>query len=742
MGGRVAADVAHILAASARWSATHPAIAIASVLAVTLLLGAGMTQAEQGRIQDLFVPDGLPAQATLETIGDIWGQSDASLFLYIVDDPSDPGLLRAVAEDAGRLRAQAVVQDVGGLPVLLESQLGDLGNIPDAQLREAAQGLIKSPAGSALAVDDALLLRISIEPGQDVVATTALLDSIAAQSSADGDLRSAGPLYVERMQQDSGNADVALLMPLSVATIVLVLSLLFRRLRDVLVPMVVSFLALAMAYGTVAWAGLPLAPPSFITMPLLLGLGIDYMLHIIYAYREQPEAWPVPRRFEAAAGHVGAPVFFTALTTLIGFGSFLASNIPQIRVWGLLIGSGALYAFILGFIALPAFYRIGRRRRAKTIALPLGTILEAWSHVVVRQRVPVLIVVAIVTLGLAAAATTLDVEAELAFELDENAPELADLAAVEDRFGGQTTAQILIPADDRQGLERLETALDGIAGLGFIDGPVHRLQQAGDPDGPLVQGLTEGVATAAWWRITVGYAEGDDGAVDAVRDLVAEGPAGAKLTGRDIIDRESRDVVLQSLFMSTGIALVLVLVLLLIVFRDLRASAIAFVPLLITIVWQTGIQALVGIPLNPITGVIIAMTLGIGVDYALHIMAHFRQMRRFGRQEAARRAVASVGRPVLAATLTTVLAFSVLGFSSLLPLQQFGYTAAIVILCAFIVSLTFLPAFASLGATKARSIGQPRVVPSSYQGPRQVLRPRPTEDNAFVPAAPNVGHGR
>ncbi len=716
MAPQVPPAVAKVFAATAHWSASHPVIALGITLLLTAALGAGMSQADTGRVSELFVPDDLEAQKTLGRIDDIWGRSDGSFLLYIVDDPTEPTLLRNIADDVASLRSDPIVLGVGGLPVILEDVLGDLDAASDQQIRAAASQIIDGPGGEDLASDDAILLRLQIQPDLDVGDSTKVLDDIAADSAADADVIAAGPLHLERAQQASGDADVAFLMPLSVGVLILVLSLLFRRVKDVAAPIAVGFLAIAMAYGTVAWVGLPLAPPSFVTMPLLLGLGIDYMLHIIYAFRDQDVAGSIPERFRAAASEVGAPVFFTALTTLIGFGSFLASNIPQIRVWGLLIGSGALYAFLLGFIALPAMYRIGRKAQHKQRSLPLGGITSRWADIVVANRTLVLVAVGAMTLGLGIAATQLDVETELDFELDDSAPEVQDFQAIEDRFGGQITAQVLIPSGDRDDLEALEAALDDVPRVGFVDGPIHRLERAGDPNGELVQTATKGVATDDWWRIIIGYPEGADAVVDDLRAIVADEPD-ALLTGREIVQLESQSKVLDSLFLSTGIALVLVLLLLFIVFRDLRYGALAFTPLVLIVLWQIGLQATLGIPLNAITGVITAMTLGIGVDYSLHIVNHYKEHRHEGREAATRSAIASIGRPVLAASMTTVFAFSVLGFSSLIPLRQFGYTAAIVITCAFIISLTFLPAITSLGspARKAVAAAPPRVVEFEYR---------------------------
>jgi predicted RND superfamily exporter protein len=347
--------------------------------------------------------------------------------------------------------------------------------------------------------------------------------------------------------------------------------------------------------------------------------------------------------------------------------------------------------------------------------------MKKWSRFIIRWRTPVAIIALLVTSLLAVSASQINIESDLEFEIDETLPAVAAFAAIESRFGGQTLAQVLIDADRRADLETIEERLENAGTFQFIDGPIHRLQRQGDASGPLNgPGLAE-VVSVDYWRIMVGYNEGDQRAIDDVQEAI-NGISGARLTGADIVQLESQEKVLDSLFLSTGIALALVLTLLFVVFRQPLIALLAFMPLPMILIWQLGLQQLFQIPLNPITGVISAMTLGIGVDYSLHIVAHYQAHRLEGHRAAARQALASVGRPVLAASITTVAAFSVLGLSSLVPLRQFGYTASIVIFSAFVLSLTFLPAMASFGGpapTHTHAMhGAPIVRERPYVGPR------------------------
>lgn len=697
-------------AAVASWSATHPVFAVAISLVLVFGLAAGMSQAKEGRIGELFVPDDLPALDVQREIEAIWGESEAAFFLYKTTDPTDATLLRAVHADAARAALIDSVQSAQGLPSVIEALRGDFAGLSDAEISKAASDLKGTDAGKAFIVDDALLTRIVFPPAEDIPAMISALDGVAEESSANP--TASGVIYVEQFQSESAGGDVAFLMPLSLVVIIVLLSVLFRRFQDVAIPMITVLLAVMMAYGTVAWAGEALAPPSFIVMPLLLGLGIDYMLHILYAYRERPQSESQAQRFAITGREVGWPVFYTALTTLIGFGSFFVSNIPQIRTWGLLIGSGALYAFILGFLLLPALYRM-RRRKTRNVKLPFKSAMRGVATFVMTHRKKTLAVMLVLTAGLMVSASMVNVEDTIDFPLDEEAPAIKNINEVQDRFGGQVIAAFLVDAGSRSDLQAFEDDLAASQFAGFVDGPIHRLERAGQPNGPLVGPITAGVATDEHWLVTVGYIyEDQEEAIADFESRADASPLAIGVTGQGVMELESNEVFLSSLAKSTMIALVLVIILLMVVFRNPLTAGLAFFPLLLTVGWQLGLQNLVGIPLNPITGVMTAMIIGVGVDYSLHIMAHYVADKKAGMTsiDAASAAMRSVGRPVLAASITTVFAFSVLGFSSLPPLRHFGIVAALAVASAFIISLTILPILASyLPGPRRQSTPRPRV---------------------------------
>ena len=120
---------------------------------------------------------------------------------------------------------------------------------------------------------------------------------------------------------------------------------------------------------------------------------------------------------------------------------------------------------------------------------------------------------------------------------------------------------------------------------------------------------------------------------------------------------------------------------------------VAVVPVLLVLIWTLGTMALLGIPYTLITSIITALSIGIGVDYTIHMIhryqEEFSQVRN--PEKAAVRTLATTGSALLGSALTTALGFGVLVFAPVEGPQQFGLTAAVTIAYSLLVSILVVP---------------------------------------------------
>ena len=130
--------------------------------------------------------------------------------------------------------------------------------------------------------------------------------------------------------------------------------------------------------------------------------------------------------------------------------------------------------------------------------------------------------------------------------------------------------------------------------------------------------------------------------------------------------------------------------------RGAARGFVTWIPLMVVVVWVYGIMGLTGYQLNSQTVTIGALTLGLGVDYAVHITTRLEEevehAPKANPAEWATKSAATTGRAMFGAALTTAGGFSVLNFSSLVPLQLFGQVFVVAIVLALVSSLLLLPA--------------------------------------------------
>ena len=127
-------------------------------------------------------------------------------------------------------------------------------------------------------------------------------------------------------------------------------------------------------------------------------------------------------------------------------------------------------------------------------------------------------------------------------------------------------------------------------------------------------------------------------------------------------------------------------------------------PVLLVLVWILGTMVTIGYTLNVMTILIGALTVGLGVTYAIHISHRFieEMEHHHSLDKAINNTVKNTGSALFGAAMTTVLGFGVLFFAILPPMKQFGTMTALTILYSFLSSVWVLP---SMLVIWARSSG-------------------------------------
>lgn len=169
-------------------------------------------------------------------------------------------------------------------------------------------------------------------------------------------------------------------------------------------------------------------------------------------------------------------------------------------------------------------------------------------------------------------------------------------------------------------------------------------------------------------------------------------------TGQPVENQAVAAQLLDTVSQGLAITLSVVLVILMLVYRRTEGyaslGAVTLLPVGMAVAWILGTMSLLGIPFNVMTALITSFTIGIGVDYAIHLSERYMQeLEAQGEMVGAlETAVLGSGGAMLGSAITDIAGVGVLAFAILEPLQQFGVITALTIAYSFVGAVVVLPA--------------------------------------------------
>jgi predicted RND superfamily exporter protein len=148
--------------------------------------------------------------------------------------------------------------------------------------------------------------------------------------------------------------------------IVLILFGTFRNGLDTLMTLVALGMAIMWSYGIAVLLGLEGSIIATVVPILLVGLGVDYGIHMTMRYREERGKKRTNQKAIAISiGTVGMALLLATITTSIGFMSNTVSSLTVLRDFAIMVTIGIVSSFIIMTTFLPAVRLIVSERRAR-----------------------------------------------------------------------------------------------------------------------------------------------------------------------------------------------------------------------------------------------------------------------------------------------------------------------------------------------------------------------------------------
>lgn len=517
------------------------------------------------------------------------------------------------------------------------------------------------------------------------------IEELTRRFSGPEELRLGGVPMVNVYTSNFMNGDLARLLPLALLALLITLYGAFRWAPGVFIPLAVVMIALVWTLGLMELLGRPVTLVVSAMPVILIAIGVADGVHVVGHYRKRvlltaDKGGAIVDTMDDLA----APIVFTSLTDMAGFGSLAVSSLASIRDFGLFTAFGAFAALVVSLTFVPAALAVLPVPPSTTTATRspdrLASILGRWAEHAARRRGPIVIATVAGVIVASLALPRIRVGSTMLGYFKETSEIYRSSEMINARFGGTEVLNIVVDTGTPEGLKdpatltliaALQDTLEARQLVGYTASladyvkRIHRVMNGGDPSFSRIPRSTErlpgmdrsdlatehgGRELIAQYLLLYESAGGEDlrQLVDLeyrtaniiaqirtdqtpllreIRDVATsfaerefDGNIHVTFAGCSNLCIVADDLIIPGQLRSLALAVSLVLVLLIVVLGSVRLGLVALLPLLLTVLGVFALLGATGVSLDAVTALIASIVLGVGIDYSVHLLARYRRL--------------------------------------------------------------------------------------------------------------------
>ena len=518
-----------------------------------------------------------------------------------------------------------------------------------------------------------------------------------------------------------------------ILTMTIMLTILFRKIRWVLIPITISVIGALFMTGLISSIGWKVTVISSNFFSLLLVMTLSVIIHLVVRYREisnQNLDQNNSETIRQTLNQMIRPCLYTVITTIAAFASLTASHVQPVIDFGLMMSIGVTVAFVLSFIGFAIFMMLLKQPKSSKESKK-SFALEKLALVADKKGKSIILSCTVIALISTFGLSKLSVENSFINYFKKDTEIYQGLNFIDKELGGTIPLEIVFndlasaywaDASLREDFHGIHNYLEQIPSIGkvlSIDTFMQVLKEANNgktPNGflltlgknnmpdfaksqvlkPHISDVTDQIRIVARVKETMNGLERNQLILDIKKSLVENfyfDEGDFYFTGTFSLYNN----LLQSLFSSQIKTIFtvfsIIFVLFVIVFRSISVALIAVIPNTLPSLIILGLMGLMGIPLDIMTITIAAIAIGIGIDNAIHYISRFKTELLVDGDfvSSMYRAHNSIGVSMFYTAATVAIGFVVLILSHFIPSIYFGIFMAIAMLSAVIVNLTLLP---------------------------------------------------
>ena len=550
-------------------------------------------------------------------------------------------------------------------------------------------------------------------------------------------------------------ADMKRMVPAVSIVIFLVLLLVLRSLGATVITLLIVLISTVVTFGLMAMLKIPVYSVTTMMPVMLIAIGVADGIHVFSHLRQRLVQFPTEGLVESMVATLRAmwwPIVMTSVTTAVGFLSLLTSEVYPVKYFGLFTAVGVLVAMVLSLSFLPAGVVVLRVTMGSKRA---SGKVDAWGRLSKRLSLWLethrrTVAAAALAVALAAGAGTSQVWINSSFldKFESNSEIVVTENFVNSQFGGTTTLNVVLESE-RKGAFKSPDVLKKVAamqqqveslaevGTSFsLADYLARMNKVLNEDRQEYDKVPDtGDSVAQYlllyemsgdpdnlWRVvnydynrlnvTFQLKKDDSRTMNAVLELVEQERTKFESMGVSMAFAGSgykalvfTELILEGQIKSLLLSFLVVVLLLAGMFRSLVVGLIAAVPIALTALIGFGFMGVLGIPLSTTTALLSSISVGIGIDYAVHFLDRYK-VNLYTLQSKSQALAATMnetGRAIGFNAVVVVLGFLVLTLSVFPPSRALGALISLGMFTSFIATVTVMVVL-----TRPQSLTNPR----------------------------------
>ena len=553
----------------------------------------------------------------------------------------------------------------------------------------------------------------------------------------------AGRPIVEGTMALLGPADMKKMVPIVLLVITLVLYFTLRSVKSTILTMLVVFFSTIWAFGLMAVVNIPIYAVSTMIPVMLIAIGVADGIHLYSHLHLYMRKHPDTTKLDAVKDmlkHMWSPVVMTSVTTAVGFISLLTSQVYPIKYFGIFTAFGVMVAMLFSLVLIPAGImafglpkfkekkKTGNDKNADQFAYDIAEKVLKHKYVTIFATI---IIVAVSVFGI----TKVWINSSFLEKFEKDSDIVLTDKFINEHFGGTSTLNLILDSKEEGAfknpgvltlVDKMQKTVDGnlqVVGNTFsladylkrMNKVMHAddekyntipdsreltaqylllYEMSGDPEN-LWKVVNEQYTKA---NVTIQLKSDNSKAINAALAEIEEFKDDFEKLGVTVNYAGSgykalvfTDLILEGQIMSLILSLFIVIILLAIMFKNIYLGLIGSVPIMITAAISFGIMGWFGIPLNTTTALLSSIAIGIGIDYAVHLIEQYKLNSACGDKDlTVKKTMAHSGRAIMFNAVVVIAGFLVLLFSVFPPNRELGFLVSLNMFISFVGTLTIM----------------------------------------------------